>query len=126
MAAASLAEAALVLAELAEALVAADDALAAEAEALVAADEVLAADDEALALAEAALDDALPPHALSANASDSVIASTAIFAMLFMAFLSLRVFPLKLIRQALQRNMRYLLPEIIGKFKMKPPKDRNT
>ena len=124
MAAASLAEAALVLAELAEALVAADDALAAEAEALVAADDALA--DEALALAEAALDDALPPHALSANASDSVIASTAIFAMLFMAFLSLRVFPLKLIRQALQRNMRYLLPEIIGKFKMKPPKDRNT
>ena len=124
MAAASLAEAALVLAELAEALVAADDALAAEAEALVAADDALA--DEALALAEAALDDALPPHALSANASDSVIASTAIFAMLFMAFLSLRVFPLKLIRQALQRNTRYLLPEIIGKFKMKPPKDRNT
>lgn len=124
MAAASLAEAALVLAELAEALVAADDALAAEAEALVAADDALA--DEALALAEAALDDALPPHALSANASDSVIASTAIFAMLFMAFLSLRVFPLKLIRQALQRNTRYLLPEIIGKFRMKPPKDRNT
>ena len=124
MAAASLAEAALVLAELAEALVAADDALAAEAEALVAADDALA--DEAFALAEAALDDALPPHALSANASDSVISSTAIFAMLFMAFLSLRVFPLKLIRQALQRNMRYLLPEIIGKFKMKPPKDRNT
>ena len=124
MAAASLAEAALVLAELAEALVAADDALAAEAEALVAADDALA--DEALALAEAALDDALSPHALSANASDSVIASTALFAMLFMAFLSLRVFPLKLIRQALQRNTRYLLPEIIGKFKMKPPKDRNT
>ena len=124
MAAASLAEAALVLAELAEALVAADDALAAEAEALVAADDALA--DEALALAEAALDDALPPHALSANASDSVIASTAIFAMLFMAFLSLRVFPPTFITQALQRITRYLLPEIIGKFKMKPPKDRNT
>ena len=75
-----------------EALSEAAEALSLEAEALAAdalaalADALLA---DALPLLEAALEDALPPHAVSTKASANVIANAAIFTIAFIIILPL-------------------------------------
>ena len=75
-----------------EALSEAAEALSLEAAALAAGELVALADAllaDALPLAEAALEDALPPHAVSTKASANVIANAAIFTIAFIIILPL-------------------------------------
>ena len=75
-----------------EALSEAAEALALEAAALAAGElaaDALAALADALPLLEAALEDALPPHAVSTKASANVIANAAIFTIAFIIILPL-------------------------------------